>query len=216
MKKLISILLVIILIIYTIGCSSNGLIAPDNPPSGASVIINLIDGTTKEGVILKKEGNSIRYVDAQTHEFENLEITNINTIKYSDKVYDLSGNLISENDISDARGIGKTFAYGLGGFALGGIIGFGAGAVVESITEESFDLLIPILAGAAAGAIVLGINGAELDREDAIVDIQRDRYKETQRDLQKQIEDDQKEIQEQQKEKEKMQKELQKSKKPGE
>ena len=92
MKKIISVILVLFFMFYIIGCSSNGFVNLEEPPIGESVKINLVDGSVKEGVILKKSDTTLKYVDTKTNKPEDLEMSQINTIEYISTVYDLSGN----------------------------------------------------------------------------------------------------------------------------
>jgi len=199
-KKPISIILIFSFVFYLFGCSSNGLVDLEEPESGASVRIKLVDGTTKHGLILKKEGQILKYVDSETNEPEDLEISRINKIEYSDVVYDFSGKTISENDISDAKGSGKTIGYSAGGFLIGGLIGFGIGAIASSATDEGVALVYPIVGFGIAGGILLGFKGSDLDRQDAINDIRVERYKVTQKELQKELDKQKKEIEKKKKE----------------
>jgi hypothetical protein len=204
LKKPISIVLIFCFIFYLFGCSSNGLVNLENPPAGASVKINLIDGTSKTGVLLKKKDQIIKYIDTQTGIPEDLDLSGINNIEYSKTEFDLSGKTISENEISTATGMGKTLGYGFGGLLIGGLIGFGAGALFSSTTDEGTALIYPIIGFGVAGAVFLGIKGSELDREDAIDEIRKDRYSVTQRELNEELERQKKELEKQKKDLEKL------------
>ena len=130
MKKIISGVLLICFFNLIIGCSSS--IRVDDPPIGESVVINIDDGSVREGVILKKDGATLKYIDTKSHRPEDLAISKIKSIGYADKVYDLEGNVITDNQISDEKGMSKTLAYGFGGLVLGAAVGFGVGAVMKS------------------------------------------------------------------------------------
>ena len=107
MKKLMAGLLVISLLNLIVGCGGSAL-RVDKPPIGESVIINLVDGSQRHGIILKKNGDRILYMDAEQGKPLDLETGKIASIVKSDKVYDMEGNVISEAQISEAKSMSKT------------------------------------------------------------------------------------------------------------
>jgi len=203
MKKFISGVLLICFFNFIIGCSSS--IRVDDPPIGESVVINLDDGSTREGVILKKEGTKLKYIDTQSHRPEDLDISKVKSIGYADKVYDLEGNEITDDQISDAKGMSKTFAYGFGGLVLGAAVGFGVGALMQS---EDVAIGIPMAVFGAAGLVYFGIMGSNSDKEDAIDDIRAERYEVSQAELKKKLEDEKKRLEEQKEKQDKLKKDL--------
>lgn len=205
MKKIISGVLLICFFNLIIGCSSS--IRVDEPPIGESVVINLNDGSKKEGVILKKEENILKYIDTQTHRPEDLDINKIKSIGYANKVYDLEGNVITDQQISDAKGMGKTLAYGFGGLVLGAAVGFGVGALMQS---EDVAIGVPMAILGVGGAVYFGIMGSNSDREDAIDDIRAERYEVSQAELKKKLEAEKKRLEEQKEKQEQLKKDLKK------
>jgi hypothetical protein len=205
MKKIISGVLLICFFNLIIGCSSS--IRVDDPPIGESVVINLDDGSSREGVILKKDGARLKYIDIQTHRPEDLEINKIKSIGYANKVYDLEGNVISENQISDTKSMSKTLAYGFGGLVLGAAVGFGVGALMQS---EDVAIGIPMAILGVAGGIYFGIKGSNSDREDAIDDIRAERYEVSQEKLKKELEQEKKRLEKQKQEQEQLKKDIEK------
>jgi hypothetical protein len=205
MKKIISGVLLICFFNFIIGCSSS--IRVDKPPIGESVIINLDDGGKREGVILKKEGTILKYIDTQTHRPEDLDINKIKSIGYANKVYDLEGNIITEEVISDTKGMSKTLAYGFGGLVLGAAVGFGVGALMQS---EDVAIGIPMAVLGVTGAVYFGIIGSNSDREDAIDDIRAERYEISQAELKKKLEQEKKRLEKKKEEQDKLKKDLQK------
>ena len=199
MRKTVSVILIFSFVLYLFGCSSKGLVDLEDPPAGASVKINLTNGSSKTGVLLQKAGEVIKYVDTQSGKPENLQLSAIRTIEYTETEYDLTGKPISENEISDEKGMGKTIGYGFGGLLIGGLVGFGAGAVFSSATDEGTALIYPIVGFGVAGAIVLGLKGSEMDREDAIDDIREERYKVIQREMEQELKKQKKELEQQKK-----------------
>jgi hypothetical protein len=205
MKKIISGVLLISFFNFIIGCSSS--IRVDKPPIGESVVINMDDGSKREGVILKKEGTILKYIDTQTHRPEDLDINKIKSIGYADKVYDLEGNVITDDQISDAKGMSKTLAYGFGGLVLGAAVGFGVGALMQS---EDIAIGIPMAILGVTGAVYFGIMGSNSDKEDAIDDIRAERYEVSQAELRKKLEQEKKRLEEQKQKQEELKKDMEK------
>lgn len=208
MKKIISGVLIISIFNLLIACSSSTL-RIDKPPIGESVVITMIDGTTTEGVILKRVGEILKYIDYQTHRPEDLEIKKIKSLTYADNVYDLEGNVISEETISEQKSMSKTLAYGFGGFVLGAAVGFGVGALINS-ADESIPLGYPMAGLGIIGGIYFGIMGSNSDREDAIDDIRAERYEVSQAELRKKLEEEKQRLEQQKEKQEKMKEELKK------
>ena len=205
MKKIISGVLLISFFNFIIGCSSS--IRVDKPPIGESVVLNMDDGSKREGVILKKEGTILKYIDTQTHRPEDLDINKIKSIGYADKVYDLEGNVITDDQISDAKGMSKTLAYGFGGLVLGAAVGFGVGALMQS---EDIAIGIPMAILGVTGAVYFGIMGSNSDKEDAIDDIRAERYEVSQAELRKKLEQEKKRLEEQKQKQEELKKDMEK------
>lgn len=205
MKKMISGVLLICFFNLIIGCSSS--IRVDDPTIGESVVINMVDGSAKEGVILKKEGSKIKYIDTKTHRPEDLDISKIKSIGYADKVYDLEGNVITDEQISDEKSMSKTFAYGFGGLVLGAAVGFGVGALMGS---EEIAIGVPMAILGVAGGVYFGIKGSNSDREDAIDDIRAERYEVSQAELKKKLEYEKKRLEDQKERQEQLKKDIEK------
>jgi len=204
MKKIITVIIICSLLFSLYNCSGSRKINTENPPVGESVQIALVDGTIVNGVILQKEGQELRYVDVTTHKPERIELQKIRGIIRSDKIYDLEGNRITEDQISEQKGITKTLAYGVGGLVLGAAVGFGVGVVM--LSNDIGKPIYPMSILGLGGAIYFGLRGAHSDREDAIDDIRSDRYKVTQQRLQEELEREQQKLDEQKKELEELKK----------
>jgi len=165
------------------------------------------DGSTREGVILKTEGTKLKYIDIKSHRPEDLNISKIKSITYADKVYDLEGNVVTDEQISDAKGTSKMLTYGFAGLAGGAAIGFGVGAIMQS---EDIPLGVPMAILGIVGAIYFGIKGSNSDREDAIDDIRAERYEKSQAELKKKLEYEKKRLQDQKEKQEKLKKDIEK------
>jgi hypothetical protein len=122
MKKITVSVLIIGIFNLIIGCFPSSVKKIAKPPKGESVVINLKDGKIVEGVLLKREGDKIKYVDTVTHKAEDIDINNIKEINTSDKVYDFEGHVINEDQIREAKGTSKTIIYSFGGLALGTLL----------------------------------------------------------------------------------------------
>jgi hypothetical protein len=205
MKKIISGFLLICFFNLIIGCSSS--IRVDDPPVGESVVINLDDGSSREGVILKKEGSKLKYIDTTSHRPEDLNISKIKSISYADRVYDLEGNVIAEEQISNEKSMSKTIAYGFGGLVLGAAVGFGVGALMQS---EDIAIGYPMAILGVAGGVYFGIMGSNSDREDAIDDIRAERYEVSQVELKKKLEYEKKRLEDQKQKQEQLKKDIEK------
>jgi len=211
MKKLVSVVLIGCFCFYLFGCSSSRSMSLEDPEIGQSVKIMLVGGIIKEGVLLKKEGSTLTYIDTESNKPEEIDINKVLTMELAAKVYDLEGQEITEKEISSNKGITKTLGYGVGGLVLGAAVGFGVGVLIAS--TESVPLIYPMSALGLVGGIYFGMRGNKQDREDAIDEVRRERYKVTQVKLRKQLEEEKKKLEEQQAEKEKMLEELKKKKK---
>jgi len=194
-----------------ISCGGTRLIDMENPNPGESVRIQFKDGSEKEGILIAKEGLVIKYVDALSHNLIGLEMEKINSLQRSSHIYDMEGNTISEEQIHEAKGSGKTIGYSFAGVALGAAVGFGVGVLIASGSD------IPIgysmAAFGLAGGIALGIHGSHSDRADAIDKIRQERLTSANAELREQLIQEQKMLEEQKKAKEKMIQELDQKKK---
>lgn len=211
MKKTVSIMVLFSFLLNLFSCGGTRKLSIDNPPIGESIKINLITGERLTGVLLKKEGNLITYIDSVSNKPETIDVKKIRAIEYSDMVYDLEGKIITETDISREKPVTKTLGYGLGGLVLGATVGFGIGVFI--LNPEKIPLIYPMGILGLTGGIYFGLKGSKSDREDAIDAIRRVRYLETQAELKKQLEEEQKKLEEQEAERDKMMKELKKKKK---
>ncbi len=192
-------------------CSGNRLINMEKPKLGESVQIQLKDGKEYEGVIIAKEDSLLKYVDAATHSLETLPVEKIHSLQQSMQVYDLEGNVITEQQIRDAKGIGKTVGYSFAGVALGAAVGFGVGVIIASQSDVPIGYSMAALG--VAGGITMGLLGNRSEREDAIEKIRQERLASAHEELREQLLKEQKLLDEEKKQKEEMMKELDQQKK---
>jgi len=213
-RKLFTVMLTIIVFVYFCGCSSTKPVSLQNPVSGESVSIVMKNGKIFEGVLLKKEGTELRYVDVSSHKPEKLVFDEIRSISKANKKYDFEGNIISEKDIDEKKGITKTLGYGFGGIVLGAAAGFGVGLILAASNSGGF--IYPMIGLGLAGGIYFGLKGSDSDYEDAFYEVRRERYEITREKLKKELADEKQKLEEQKLEKEKLLKELKSKKKDSE
>ncbi len=127
-------------------------------------------------------------------------------MQYSAREYDLEGNVITEQQIKQAKGAGKTVGYSFAGVALGAAVGFGVGVIIASQSDVPIGYSMAALG--AAGGITLGLIGSRNDRDDAIEKIRQDRLATAHEELREQLLKEQKLLDEEKKRKEQMMKEL--------
>jgi hypothetical protein len=208
MRKIIAGVLMVSMINLLISCGDSSL-RIDDPPIGESVEIKLVDGSSRRGVILKKEGNKLLYMDADSQKPEDLDVKKVKAIVKAGKIYDLQGKEITEAQIDEVKGSSKMWAYGLGGFVLGAAVGFGVAAIANS-QDADIAPIYPMAGLGVLGGVYFGIQGSESDRQDAIDEIRESRYQDTQVKLKQRLEDEKKRLQEQQKKQEELKKDIQK------
>lgn len=210
MKKSILYIMMFSLMFNLLYCSGGRYLSLKESEVGESLKFILTDGEMVEGVLLKKESNSIKYVDTKTNKPEDLVNSRIQRLEYSRLVYDLEAKPIPENEIGRMKGGTKTFAYGIGGLVLGAAVGFGVGALMLESTE--IPLIYPMGVLGLVGGIYFGYKGSGSDREDAITQIRRERYKITEAKLKVKLAEEKKKLELQQQEKEKMLEQIKKKK----
>jgi hypothetical protein len=211
MKKLISLILVLTLLFSIFSCSGGSKLVKDMPDQGQSLVIYTKDGKIYEGLFIKKDSEKLIFIDKDSHKAEVMKTTEISKIVESNKYYDFEGEEITEANISEERGYGRTMGYGVGGFTLGTAVGFGIGLVLQS--TSSVAPIIPMAILALGGTYYFADMGNSSDRQVAIKNIRDYRFAQSKDKLEKKLEDTKKLIEEKKKEKERLQKELENKKK---
>ncbi|MGD9898213.1 MAG: hypothetical protein AB7T22_03705 [Calditrichaceae bacterium] len=207
MKKLIICMFSVIIIIVLTGCTGSRSVNRENPKSLTSVIISLQDGTVKEGIILKRDGSLLIYVDSKSHSKETLGYDKIRKIEKSDQIYDFEAYAIPVATVKEYKRSGRIFSYAAGGFILGTALGTGVGI---SLIASDVDIKMPIPMGVfgIAGAYYFGRLGSKRAFEDAVYEVQKFRYEISKEKKARQIDDEKRKLEEQQKEKEELLKRL--------
>ena len=98
---------------------------------GNKIILSTGATKYKEGIVLKRAGNMLYYVDSKTHKKDSINYADIRTIKESQSIYDFEGYPIPKADIKKEKGMKKTFTYGAGGLILGTAVGTAVGISLE-------------------------------------------------------------------------------------
>ena len=210
MKKIISSILIITLLFSLIACSSQGQLIKGMPEQGQSVVIHTKPGQIKEGLFIKLDSEQIIYIDKDTHKAETIHNGLIDYFKIADKHYDFEGNEITDKDIGDERGYGRTFGYGVGGFALGAALGFGVGIILQK--SEITAPIVPMISLGLGGAYLFGDMGYKSDTEIAIKEVRDKRFTKSKDKFEKELEQTKKLIEAKKKEKERLQNEIEKKK----
>lgn len=209
MKFARGILILFVVNIILSSCSSQ--ISTQNPQSQSSVVIYIKDGSQKKGIVLKKDGDNLLYIDAVSHNKESVAYENIVKVTKADVVYDFEANPIPRSTISEKQGVSNTLLYGGGGLILGAAAGVGVGIGLVGAGVE----LHPgfsIVAFGIAGAWLFGSVGAKNDYEDAVFEIRQQRYKVSKAKRENEIANEKQKIEEQKKEKKALLKKLEKKK----
>lgn len=190
--------------LFLFNCSSSQSLTK----SQSSVVIHLKDGSSKEGLVIKKDGENLLYMDSKTHGKESIKISDIKSLSKASVIYDFEANPIPSSVISEEKGMGNTFLYGGGGLALGTAVGFGAGLIVWNAVENKGAGVITMAACALAGGVYFSFLGADEDYEDAIFNVRQKRYAISKQKRDKEIEEAKQELKESQKKKEELQKKI--------
>jgi hypothetical protein len=211
MHKIISLVLIFSLLFSMIACSGQGKLIKGTPEQGQSLIIHTKNGRIYEGLFIKKDNEKFIYIDKETHKAETLDNVSITKIKISNKYYDFEGNEITESNIGEERGYSRTLGYGVGGFTLGTVIGFGIGIILQS--TNSIRPIIPMIVMALGGTYYFADKGNDSDREVAIKNVRDKRFAKSKDKFDKELEETKKLIESKKKEKERIQQEIEKKKK---
>ena len=171
-----------------------------------SVRLFFKNGTADNGIILKKEMETIRFVSGETHQEENIRLDNILRVEKLKLVYDYKANEISEAEIDKNKGSGNTWGYALGGAVIGAAAGIAIGLPLWYAEVDQIPPYFIAGAAAVAGSIFFAFKGQDKDKELAVKKIRYSRISD--QDIQKQLEEEQKQIEELKKQKEKLQNQM--------
>ncbi|MBD3223535.1 MAG: hypothetical protein GF313_02325 [Caldithrix sp.] len=175
MRHFSSIVLLFIILVGLMSCSSNKFISPDNPESQESVRIALQDGTQREGIIINGDSEQLYYVDSETHQKEAIKFNNVKWIKKISTVYDFNGNAIPVPEIKSYKNPKNMLLYGSGGLILGATIGTAAGIGLYAADQPLMGNVSILLFG-GLGAWFFGQKGAAEDWDEAAFKARKARY----------------------------------------
>ncbi|RMH63070.1 MAG: hypothetical protein D6677_08220 [Calditrichaeota bacterium] len=193
-------------------CVGKRELTTEHPYSQASVVIHLKDGNQKKGIVLKKEKDTLIYVDADSHNKESVSYENIRELTEAPEIYDFEGYPIPRAEISAAKGWNSRLLYGGGGFVLGAAAGFGVGIGLVANGVEADPLISIVTLGLVSG-IYFGYKGNEVDYEDAAFAVRKARYKKSKAKRDKAIEEAKRKLREQQRKKEELLRKIEEKKK---
>lgn len=191
------------------GCASG--ISTQNPASQSSVVIYTKDGSNKQGIVLKRDGNNLIYIDSETHNKESISYDNIIKLVKADVIYDFEANPIPRASVEARKGTNSMLLYGGGGLVLGAAAGIGVGIALVGAGAD----VPPIISGAVfgiAGAWYFGSIGSDDDFDDAVFAVRQQRYQISKQKREKEIQEEKKKIEAQKKEKEELLKKLKEKK----
>lgn len=203
---------ILIVSFIAIGCSAQKSLTTQKPYSQASVVIHLKNGQKKQGIVLKRAGDKLVYIDAKSHNKQNINYANIQKLTKASVIYDFEANPIPNYVIAEEKKMGNTLIYASGGFILGAAAGTGVGI---ALVGGGVDVppVISIAAFAIAGAWYFGSVGNGYDYEDAVFEVRKQRYKLSKSKRGRDIEDEKRKLEAQQKEKKELLKKIKKKKK---
>lgn len=187
-------------------CSSSKILNPQKVKLEQSVKIFFMDGTQDNGIVIKKEDQSLIYVSELTHERQAVELSTIRKMEKSELVFDYQANPISDAEIARVKSNRNTWGYAIGGAIIGGAAGLALGLPLWYAEVDDVPPYFIAGATAVAGSIYFAFKGQNKDRQTAIRQIRLQRLAET--ELEKEVEDEKKKLQEIEQEKKQIQEKL--------
>ena len=196
MHRVIALLIAGSLIISLMNCSGKRKFDPVNPDTQSSARIYLDNNQIKEGIVIKRSGDMLYFVNAESHNKDSVNYNAIRRIEESSSIYDFEGYAIPVADIKREKGMGKTLTYGAGGLILGTAVGTAVGI---SLIAAGVDLDVPISMAVfgIAGAWMFGAKGSDRDFEDATYEVRRKRYQTRKAEMERQLKEERRKIEEQ-------------------
>jgi len=205
MKRVVVTFISVILMFSLFQCSGKRKLNPEKPYTQASVRIILDGNKAKEGIVLKRAGDLLYYVDSKTHKKDSINYSKIKTIQESQYIYDFEGFAIPKADIKKEKGMKKKITYGAGGLIMGTAVGTAVGI---SLIAAGVDVPVPASMAlfGVAGAWMFGAKGSDKDFEDATYTVRKLRYQVRSEQLKKQLKEEREKLKDRKRQKEELQK----------
>ncbi len=195
--------------LFLFNCSANKSLTS----SQSSVVIHLKDGSKKEGLVIKREGENLMYMDSETHGKELVSISDIKKLSKAPVLYDFEAHPMPNSAISAEKGWNNTLLYGGGGLVLGVAVGFGVGLIAFEASGERSALTLSMAAFTLAGGVYFGIIGMDEDYDEAVFNVRQKRYAISKQKRDKEIEEAKRDLKDSQKKKMELKKKIKEKKK---
>ena len=183
MRKYIFVLSVLSILVLLNSCTSTRVVSAREAKPQSSVLINLKDGTAKQGIIFKAGTEQLFYVDAATHKADTLVYSDIQKVSYLDKYFDFDGYQMSRKEIKAQKSYLITMLYGGGGLILGAAAGTGLSVALFARSSNTNAARATIAGMGLAGAGIFGWMGSNADFKDAVFKARKARFLKVQKIL---------------------------------
>jgi hypothetical protein len=171
-----------------------------------SVKIFYKDGSVDNGIVQKSADGIIEYVSDRDHEKHRRTYSDIRRIEKLKLSYDYSAYPISKAEINKVKDNRNTWGYAIGGVFIGAATGLAVGLPLWLADIDAIPPYFWAGAGAVAGSIFFAVKGQEKDKEMAVRKIRF--IRKTDREIEKEIEQEKEQLKEIQDEKEKLKEKL--------
>ena len=162
----------ILLIASILFLSCGGPVTKNNVENLTAVEIKHVKGKTFRGYVVDNSPQEIKIILEKNHKGYTVSLSDIESLKEIDVIYDDYARPISESEIKAEKTYWRTASFGLLGAIFGGAVGFFASGQANPDDEAevaSAGTFIGSAVGAGAG-VYLGLNGDEQKAIDAARD----------------------------------------------
>jgi len=189
MRKYIFVLTSLIIFALLNSCTSSRVVSAREAKPQSSVLIDLKDGTAKEGIIFKAGKEHLFYVDAATHRADTLIYSDIQQVSYLDKYFDFDGYQMSKKEIKSQKSYLKTALYAGAGLILGAAAGTGLSVALFARSSNTNAARATIVGMGLAGAGIFGWMGSNAYFKDAVFKARKARFLKVQKILEQKREE---------------------------
>lgn len=165
------------LLVVLAGCGHQAAFRPDEVSQGQTVSIQMTNGRSVEGTVVRIENDVLVVVD-ETNNSWRARKESIAAITGPEPVRDDWGTIIGERDIAAAKGNKNMWTYTISG----ALLSMGTSFFITSMASRSIDsddrnpvLVGGTAAGTAVGAFLFSRLGARKDRQAAIATVNAQR-----------------------------------------